>query len=61
MLWWIATAVVWLASAGAIFLAMANVVRRKSRAFSARTLSLYGFHGVTALLALWLAVKAMGR
>lgn len=40
---------------------MAEVFRGKTRALSGKAMSMYGFHGVTALLALWLAFKAVGQ
>jgi hypothetical protein len=39
---------------------MAEVFRGKAKAFSLKVLPWYGFHGVTALLALWLIFKALG-
>lgn len=38
---------------------MAEVFRGKESAFSTKIMSMYAFHGVTALLALWLAFKAV--
>jgi hypothetical protein len=38
---------------------MAEVFRGRESAFSKKILTMYGFHGVTALLALWLAFKAL--
>lgn len=61
MIWWIGAGLVWLLSAVCIFTAMWEVWRGKSRTFSRRIMSMYGFHGVTALLALWLAVQAVSR
>ncbi len=39
---------------------MADVIRGKSRAFGIGTMAGYGFHGITAVLALWMFTKAMG-
>lgn len=39
---------------------MADVFRGKSSGFSGGTLFGYAFHGVTAVLALWLLAKALG-
>ncbi|HWI65138.1 MAG TPA: hypothetical protein VNT75_25190 [Symbiobacteriaceae bacterium] len=40
---------------------MAEVFRGKTGALSQKALTMYGFHGVTALLALWLAFKAVSQ
>ncbi|HYF92487.1 MAG TPA: hypothetical protein VD969_09565 [Symbiobacteriaceae bacterium] len=60
MLWWIGAALVWLVSAACIVVAMVKVFRGKAPAFGKQALSLYAFHGVAALLALWLAFAAAG-
>jgi len=39
---------------------MADVFRGKTRGLSGGALAGYAFHGVTAVLALWLFVKALG-
>jgi hypothetical protein len=39
---------------------MAGVFRRKEKAWSASTISGYLLHGVTAVLALWMLMKAIG-
>lgn len=61
MVWWIAAALVWIVSAGCILCAMASVFRGQTKAFAPKALTLYSVHGVTAVLALWLAVKALGQ
>jgi hypothetical protein len=38
---------------------MAGVFRQKEKAWSKNTLFGYGFHGVTAVLALWMFVQAI--
>jgi hypothetical protein len=39
---------------------MADVFRGKKSGFSTSALGGYALHGATAILALWLAIKAMG-
>ncbi len=39
---------------------MADVFRRKRSGIAPTTLFWYGFHGVTAILALWMAMNALG-
>ncbi len=39
---------------------MADVIRGKSKATSIGTMAGYGFHGITAILALWMVTKALG-
>ena len=39
---------------------MAEVLRGKAAAFGAKTIPGYLFHGLTAIVALWLLLKAMG-
>jgi hypothetical protein len=39
---------------------MADVFRGKYRALSGSAFFAYGFHGVTAILALWLVIQALG-
>ena len=38
---------------------MADVFRGKYRALSGKAFFGYGFHGVTAILALWLVIQAL--
>jgi hypothetical protein len=40
---------------------MAGVLRGKTPAFSGSALGGYAMHGVTAILALWLLIKALGQ
>lgn len=59
--WFIPAIIVWLASAGCIIGTMYEMAVGKT---SVRKPDLWGgvaFHGVTAILALWLMLKALGR
>jgi hypothetical protein len=38
---------------------MAGVFRRKEKAWSAATIGGYALHGITAVLALWMFMKAV--
>lgn len=40
---------------------MSEVFRGKMTAFGKKALPMYAFHGVTAVLALWLALKAVSQ
>ena len=57
---WIAAGVTFAISAWTIVAAIVEVVRGKSRPWHADVLLAVVFHGVTAVLALWLAGKAGG-
>jgi len=57
--WWIATIVVWLLSAACIISTIVETVRGKKRTFALENLGAYLFHGATAILALWLLMKAL--
>jgi len=59
MFWWISAFVVWAISAAWIIAILAEVFRGKSAALSPKLLPGYGFHGVTAILSLWLFMKAL--
>ena len=39
---------------------MADVFRGKYRALSGNAFFGYGFHGITAILTLWLVIQALG-
>jgi hypothetical protein len=39
---------------------MADVIRRKTSGLSGAALGGYALHGVTAVLALWMLMKALG-
>jgi hypothetical protein len=58
--WWIGAFLVWLASAACIIGTIVEIVSGKKRPFEAENLGAYLFHGSTAILALWLLVKALG-
>ena len=58
--WWIAVILVWLASAGCIIGTIVEIVSGKKRPFEPENLGAYLFHGSTAILALWLLMKALG-
>jgi len=60
MFWWIGAIVVWLASAACIIGTIFEIVTGKKRPFEPENLGAYAFHGATAILALWLLVKAIG-
>jgi len=59
MWWWIGAIVVWLASAVCIIGTIVEIAIGKKRAFEPENLGAYAFHGVTAILALWMLMKAL--
>ncbi|MFH0800944.1 MAG: hypothetical protein V2A78_00960 [bacterium] len=58
--WWIGAILVWLVSAACIISTIFEVLSGKKRLFEAENFGAYIFHGSTAILALWLLVKALG-
>jgi hypothetical protein len=59
MWWWIGAIVIWLASAGCIIATIVEIAIGKKRAFEGENLGAYAFHGITAILALWMLTKAL--
>ena len=59
MWWWIGAIVVWLASAVCIIGTIVEIAIGKKRAFEPENFGAYAFHGITAVLALWMLMKAL--
>jgi len=59
-MWWVGAILVWLLSFVCIVFVMAEVLRGKQSGLSRSSLGGYALHGVTAVLALWMLLKALG-
>ena len=59
MWWWIVAVVIWITSAMAILATLYEVGSGKKKIFDNENIAAYGFHGITAVLALWLFFKAL--
>ena len=57
--WWVACIVVWLFSAACIIVTLVRIISGKKKPFGAENFGAYIFHGSTAILALWLLLKAI--
>lgn len=62
--WWVLTIIVWLASAACIISTIVELKQGKTGPAGPKAGEFWGavvFHGATAILALWLLGKALGK